>query len=76
MDARIAPLVGGKQSRVYHTRDCPYATSLESPVGYASVLDAERAGRIACEFCYPHLYEGQARSATPKKSSGSGAEKD
>ncbi|MFH0940011.1 MAG: hypothetical protein V1899_12135 [Planctomycetota bacterium] len=76
IDARIAPLVVGKQSRIYHARDCPYATSLESPVGYASVLDVERAGRIPCEFCAPHLYESPSENTAPKKNTRSSAEKD
>ena len=34
-------------------RQCEYAGKLESPVGFASCDDAERAGKIACDFCKP-----------------------
>jgi hypothetical protein len=53
LDARTAPFVSGKRNRVYHTRECRYAADVNSPVGFASALDAESTGRLPCEFCLP-----------------------
>ena len=53
IDAQSAPFVAGKRNKVYHARGCPYAANLNSPVGFAGVLEAEASGRIPCEFCSP-----------------------
>lgn len=52
-DAKSAPFVSGKNSKVYHVRGCEYAGKSDSTVGYAAWDDAERSGRIPCEFCKP-----------------------
>ncbi|HLX59906.1 MAG TPA: hypothetical protein VKX17_01370 [Planctomycetota bacterium] len=69
IDAKDAPFVSGKHSKVYHVRGCEYCGKLESPVGYDNWQDAERSGRIPCEFCKPHDYvppETQTAGAAKK----------
>ena len=68
INARTAPLIAAKQGRVYHMRDCPYASALENPVGFATVRDAERTGRIPCEFCKPQALKDQSAGQAPLKS--------
>ena len=60
-DANTAPFVSGKNSKVYHVRGCEYAGKLESPVGFATWDDAERSGRIPCQFCKPHDSSGSPK---------------
>ena len=59
VDPESAPFVAGKRNKVYHARGCPYAANLSSPVGFASVLEAEASGRIPCEFCAPRTSNKQ-----------------
>jgi len=51
--AQDAPFIAGKKNRVYHVRNCQYAVSLDSAVGYASLREADASGKIPCEFCAP-----------------------
>jgi hypothetical protein len=60
MSAREAPFLAGKESKVYHLRRCQFAGELEHPVGYASFLEAEHAGKIPCQFCSPRKPAGRA----------------
>ncbi len=53
LEAKDAPYVAGKSSRIYHVRNCEYAGKINTLVGFASVGDAERSGHIPCEFCNP-----------------------
>jgi hypothetical protein len=53
MDAKKAPVLAGKDSKVYHLRSCQFAAELSRPQGYSSYLEAERGGRIPCQFCNP-----------------------
>jgi hypothetical protein len=53
ISARDAPFISGKNSKIYHVRGCDYLGKLDSPVGFVSWADAERSGRIPCEFCKP-----------------------
>ena len=53
IDARTAPFVSGKNTRIFHVRGCEYAKSIDSPIGFASAGEAQRSGRIPCEFCHP-----------------------
>ena len=55
---KTAPYVCAKNSKVYHVRGCEYAGKMDSPVGYESWQDAERAGRMPCEFCKPRENAG------------------
>jgi len=78
VDAASAPFVAGKRNKVYHTRQCRYAVDLSSPVGFASVREAEASGRIACEFCNPRAAEPKAEPAAeprPDVSADTKAEK-
>ena len=52
-DARTAPFISGKSSKIYHVRGCEYAGKLDAVSGFASCDDAERSGRVPCEFCKP-----------------------
>lgn len=65
IDAREAQYVAGKNSKIYHCRNCEYAGKLDSPVGFMSVEDAERSGHIPCEFCRPREFEAQASLPSP-----------
>jgi len=56
-DAATAPFVAGKRNQVFHTRHCPYAVELDSPVGFETLHDAEASGRIPCAFCKPHMVD-------------------
>lgn len=53
VDANVAPIISGKSSKIYHVRSCEYAGKSDSVVGYATWSDAERSGRVPCEFCRP-----------------------
>lgn len=53
VDVKTAPFIAGKKATVFHKRDCPYATRLDSPVGFESAGDARSGGRIPCVFCNP-----------------------
>ena len=64
--ARDAALVSGKHSKIYHVRGCEYAGKLDSPVGLASWEDAEKSGRIPCEFCKPR----EAAAGIPRQPDG------
>lgn len=63
-DAREAPFVSAKNGKVYHCRNCEVAGKLDSPVGYITSDDAERAGKMPCEFCKPREF---AASASPNE---------
>ena len=52
-DAKDATFVSGKNSKIYHVRGCEYIGKVDSPIGFASWQDAERSGRLPCEFCKP-----------------------
>ena len=52
-DARDAMFVSGKNSKIYHLHGCEYIGKVDSPTGYASWQDAEKSGRLPCEFCKP-----------------------
>ena len=62
VDAGDAQFIAGKRSKIYHCRTCEYAGKLDAPVGFLSCDDAERSGRIPCEFCKPRE---SAASNTP-----------
>jgi hypothetical protein len=64
MDARKAPVLAGKDSKVYHRRSCQFAGELQRTVGYSSYLEAERVGLIPCQFCNPRT-RGADRPQTP-----------
>jgi hypothetical protein len=66
LSAREAPYIAGKHSRIYHARNCQYAGTLDSPVGFASWEDAERSGHIPCEFCKPRESAFQPPAAETK----------
>ena len=70
MDAKEAPIVVGKASRIYHSRHCQYAANLQQPTGFRCVEDVDRLGLIPCEFCGPQLAEVKAEpeviNALPK----------
>lgn len=53
IDPHSAPFVSGKKNRVYHTRHCQYAANLDSPAGFSTSHDAERSGKMPCQFCAP-----------------------
>lgn len=63
IDSREAQYFAGKKSKIYHCRGCQYVGKLDSPVGFSSCEDAERAGHIACEFCKPR--ENGVLESTP-----------
>ncbi|MCW8131371.1 MAG: hypothetical protein KIS92_13565 [Planctomycetota bacterium] len=50
-----APLVSGKNTRVYHTRECQYARDIPDAdlLGYDNPDRAERTGRFPCAVCHP-----------------------
>ena len=52
VDANAATYVSGKNSKIYHLRGCDYIGK-DSLTGFASWTDAERSGRLPCEFCKP-----------------------
>ncbi len=52
-DAKVAPFISGKSSKIYHLRNCEYVGKSDSPIGFVSADDAERSGRVPCEFCKP-----------------------
>jgi hypothetical protein len=63
MDSRKAPLLAGKDSKVYHKRSCQFAGELQRTVGYTSYLEAERAGLIPCQFCSPRSRSAERPTA-------------
>ena len=58
-DAKSAPYISVKNSKIYHVRGCDYAGKSDSFVGYATWDDAERSGHIPCEFCKPRENAGK-----------------
>jgi len=56
VDARGAPFISAKNGKVYHCRSCEMAGKLDSPVGFSTSEDAEKSGRIPCEFCKPREF--------------------
>ncbi len=58
-DAKSAPYISVKNSKIYHVRGCDYAGKSDSFVGYATWDDAERSGHIPCEFCKPRENTGK-----------------
>ena len=54
IDARDAPFVAGKHSRIFHLHSCEYAHDLDSPIGFPSIAEAQRSGRVPCQFCHPN----------------------
>jgi hypothetical protein len=57
INADAAPLIAGKRNKVFHVRHCPYASNLESLIGFPSARDAEISGYLPCEFCNPYNVE-------------------
>lgn len=55
LPADKAPLVSGKNTMVYHTRECRYARDIPDKelLGYDNPDKAERTGRIPCASCHP-----------------------
>ncbi|MEI6234712.1 MAG: hypothetical protein WCT04_16780 [Planctomycetota bacterium] len=53
VNAKDASFVSGKGSKIYHLRSCEYVGKVDSPIGFGSSDDAERSGRLPCEFCKP-----------------------